>query len=63
MTNFEKIKQMSVDESAEFICGIFDENETLTGYFKDKFINGTIIPDYDVDRIKAWLESEAGNES
>ncbi len=59
MTNYDRIRNMSVEELAEFICGIFNENETLTGYFKDKFINGITIPDYDEEKIKEWLEMEA----
>lgn len=61
-TNYDRIRNMSIEKMAEFICGIFDENKTLTGYFKDKVINGIIIPDYDVDRIKEWLESEVTEE-
>lgn len=58
MTNFEKIKQMSVDELESFICGIYDDD--VCKY--DKFICGTTIPNYDEGGIKKWLESEADNE-
>ena len=58
MTNFEKIKQMRVDELALFICGIYDDD--VCKY--DKFICGTIVPNYDEVTIKEWLESEADNE-
>lgn len=54
MTNYEHIKQMSVEGIAEFICGIHDEYEDNA-----KFINGITIPEYDEYSIKEWLESEA----
>ena len=53
MTNFERIKGMSVEKLAEFICGIYDMEED-----KAKFINGTIIPCYSEDDIREWLERE-----
>lgn len=53
ITNFERIKAMSVDKLAEFICGIYDTEEDNA-----KFINGTIIPAYTEYDIKEWLESE-----
>lgn len=53
MTNFDRIKKMSVDELAEFICGIYDTEEDNA-----KFINGTIIPAYNEYDIKEWLERE-----
>ena len=53
MTNYEKIKAMSVEEMADFICGIYDYEP---GY--DKFICGETIVDYDEIRLKEWLESE-----
>ena len=55
------IRNMSVEELASFICGIYDYeydspiyNETENG----KHICGDFIPDYDEDCIKQWLESE-----
>ena len=58
MNNYEKIKNMSIDEMAEFIqcgdcfyckardiCGIWDKGETNTTELCDKY-------------AKQWLESE-----
>lgn len=57
MTNYERIKNMSVDEMENFICGICDDDT-----FKfDKVIDGVRIPNYDEGSIKKWLESEADN--
>jgi hypothetical protein len=50
MTNFEKIKGMSIEQLAEFICGICDEEDG------SKFINGIIIPDFDEYAVQEWLE-------
>lgn len=55
-TNFERIKAMSIEEMAEWICGIYDENETP--YCADKYISGYTIPDYCETEIQKWLESE-----
>lgn len=52
-TNFERITEMTVETLAEFICGIYDMEEDHA-----KFINGTIIPCYNQDDIKEWLERE-----
>lgn len=54
MTNYEKIKAMSVEEMADFICGIFDEDDC-----NGKHLYGITIPDYDENLIKEYLESEA----
>ena len=54
MTNYERIKNMSVGEMAKFICGIYDDD--ICKY--DKFICGIIIPNYDEGSVKQWLESE-----
>jgi hypothetical protein len=53
MTNFEKIKAMSVEEMADFICGIYDDDECY-----GKFICGITIPAYNEIVIKEYLESE-----
>lgn len=53
MTNYDRIKAMSVEEMAEFICGIFDIQPD-----DSKFINGDLIPMYDENEIWQWLESE-----
>lgn len=61
MTNYEKIKAMSVEEMAEWICGIYDtvcefvDEQTVRS---GKFICGVTIPDYDEIRVKEFLESE-----
>ena len=52
MTNFEKIKSMYLEELAEFICGIYGEEDG------SKFINGITIPNFDEDAIQAWLKRE-----
>lgn len=60
-TNYDRIRNMSFEELAEFICGIYDYeyespiyNETESG----KHICGDFIPDFDEDKIKQWLEQE-----
>lgn len=53
LTNYDRIKAMSVEEMAEFICGIFDIQPD-----DSKFINGDLIPMYDENEIRQWLESE-----
>lgn len=53
-TNADRIRAMSDEELAEFICGIFDDDE----YF-GKFINGLIIPCYDQYKIAEWLKQPA----
>ena len=54
MTNFERIQKMSIEELAEFLCGVYDEDEDNA-----KYINGTIIPAYSEDDIREWLERKA----
>lgn len=59
MTNFEKIKQMSIEELAEFLLHQTKESdwETHSGewfYSREK--------DLAIDEEKRWLESEADNE-
>ena len=51
MTNYERIKAMSVEEMAEFICSIYGDTW-------DKRIEGYMIPNYDEDNIGYWLNSE-----
>ena len=50
MTNFERIKAMSVEQLATFIGGIYDTGDNA------KFINGTTIPCYNEYNIQEWLE-------
>ena len=56
-TNYDRIKSMSVEEMASFICGIYDgyDDYLIEGY---KFICGDVIPDYYDDKIKQWLLQE-----
>lgn len=51
MTNFEKIKQMSVEEMADFIADIYADNEHTEIRINGKWIFS--------DDIAEWLESEA----
>ena len=53
VTQFDRIKAMSAEEMAEFICGIFDIQPD-----DSKFINGDLIPMYDENEIRQWLEQE-----
>ena len=52
-TNYDRIKDMSIEEMAEFICGIFDIQLD-----NSKFLYGDLIPMYDENEIRQWLESE-----
>ena len=54
MTNYERIKAMSVEEMAEFICSIYDDDIDIC----DKRIEGYTIPSYDEDNIGYWLNSD-----
>lgn len=60
MTHADRIRAMSDDELAEFLCSVYDE-EPVDGYKFDhsKFIEGYTIPRYDEDRIKEWLKQPA----
>lgn len=53
MTNGDRIRAMTDEELAEFLCGVYDEEET------DKFICGTIIPNYFEEAICDWLKQPA----
>ena len=53
VTNADRIRAMSDEELAEFICGIFDDDDDDVG---GKFINGDFIPCYDQYSIKEWLK-------
>lgn len=59
MTNYERIKAMSVEEMAEFICSIYDDNYDLS--MINKIIEGDTIYRYNEYRIKDWLNLEAKN--
>ena len=58
---YDRIRNMSIEELASFICGVYDYeydspvyNETENG----KHICGDFIPDYDENNLKQWLERE-----
>ena len=53
MSNFDKIVSMTIEELAAFLCGVYDMEEDNA-----KYINGTIIPCYNEDDIREWLERE-----
>jgi hypothetical protein len=56
-TNADRIRAMSDEELAEFLCGVFDDD--YCGVHQDecgKFINGTVILDYDQYKIAEWLK-------
>lgn len=50
-TNYDRIKEMTVEELADFITDIYASNE-----HKEIRIDGEWI---DPDRVEEWLESEA----
>lgn len=49
-TNADRIRAMSDEELAWFLCGVFDDGSA-------KFICGDTIPHYDEDKIVDWLKS------
>ena len=54
MTNADKIRSMTDEELALWICGIYDIEEE-----NGKFINGIIIPGYAPHDIEEWLQQPA----
>ena len=54
MTNADKIRSMTDEELALWICGVYDIEEE-----NGKFINGTIIPGYAPHDIEEWLQQPA----
>lgn len=52
-TNYDRIQNKTVEEMADFICGVYDMDEDYA-----KYINGVIIPGYSHHDIKEWLEQE-----
>lgn len=60
MTNFDRIKNMTVEEMSEFIASIYDDNETA--YTANKNIEGDTILDYDEWEILKWLLTEVKND-
>lgn len=59
MTNFEKIKQMSVDELARFLTYFDDEYDS---YFVFRVWDSFEHEEQALNSAKKWLESEASNE-
>ena len=61
-TNADRIRSMTDEELALWICGVYDIEEE-----NGKFINGIIIPGYAPHDIEEWLqqpaEEEADNET
>ena len=53
-SNADKIRSMSVEELALWICGVYDIEEE-----NGKFINGVIIPGYSPHDIEEWLQQPA----
>lgn len=53
-TNADRIRSMSNDELALWICGVYDIEEE-----HGKFINGIIIPGYAPHDIEEWLQQPA----
>ena len=61
MTNADRIRSMTDEELALWICGVYDIEEE-----NGKFINGIIIPGYAPHDIEEWLQQpaeEADNEA
>ena len=56
-TNADRIRAMSDEELALWICGVYDIEEE-----HGKFINGVIIPGYAPRDIEEWLQQPAGEE-
>ena len=55
MTNADRIRSMTDEELAEFLCGVFDVNGS-----DDKFICGTIISQFDTWSVMDWLKQPVG---
>ena len=53
-TNADRIRSMSDEELALWICGVYDIEEE-----NGKFINGIIIPGYAPHDIEEWLQQSA----
>lgn len=56
-TNADRIRSMTDEELALWICGVYDIEEE-----NGKFINGIIIPGYAPHDIEEWLQQPAGEE-
>ena len=51
-TNADRIRAMSDEELAEFLCGVFDDDDC-----DGKYICGITISHYDEDKIAEFLKS------
>lgn len=56
-TNADKIRSMTDEELALWICGVYDIEEE-----NGKFINGIIIPGYAPHDIEEWLQQPCEGE-
>ena len=56
-TNADRIRSMSDEELALWICGVYDIEEE-----NGKFINGIIIPGYAPHDIEEWLQQPCGGD-
>lgn len=54
-TNADRIRNMTDEELALWICGVYDIEEE-----NGKFINGIIIPGYAPHDIEEWLQQPCG---
>ena len=56
-TNADRIRAMTDEELALWICGVYDIEEE-----NGKFINGIIIPGYAPHDIEEWLQQPCGGD-
>ena len=56
-TNADRIRSMTDEELALWICGVYDIEEE-----NGKFINGIIIPGYAPHDIEEWLQQPCGGD-
>lgn len=60
VSNADRIRAMSDEELAEFLCGVYDDDTCgVYGAESGKFINGITIMDYDEFKIVEWLRQPA----
>ena len=57
VTNADRIRAMTDEELALWICGVYDIEEE-----NGKFINGIIIPGYAPHDIEEWLQQPCGGD-
>ena len=64
MTNAQYIRSMTDEELAEFLCGVYDDDNC--GVYQDecgKFICGVTIIDSDQYKIADWLKQPYGGDT